>query len=118
MEQLIAVPVYGADGSLDKLNFTWVLQYELIATLNFADNFVPTQVRGNEDWVLYSDHLFGDNTGRVVIRNKQGEEWILDGEQPGSFLGEHMWVSSDTPASAGRMLQSIDDETVLVAISS
>jgi len=112
------VPVYETDGSFSKLNFTWVTRYELNATLNFADNFVPTQVRGNEDWVLYSDNLFGGNKGRVMIRNRKGEEWQIDGERPWNFLGEHMWVSSDAPASTGRMLQSVEDEIVLVAISS
>ena len=112
------MPAYDSDGSLSHLNFTWTPRHELIGkTLTFADDFIPTQVRGNEDWVLYSDHLFGLGTGRVVIRNKKGEEWTMDGEQPGSYLGEHMWVSSGASASTRRMLQSVEDEDVLVAIS-
>lgn len=61
---------------------------------------------------MYSDSFYNNSIGRVIIRSKEGEEFVssgsspvefvINGNGPGSNLGEHMWISGD-----GQSLQSI-----------
>ena len=68
------------------------------------------------DWTMYSRSDF-NGLGRVVIRNRQGNEFIIEGDYVstdgdasiGASLGEHMWIDSrSTPAPVGRRLQEAE----------
>ena len=105
---------YTPDGVLDEFKFGWVEAPAILAVLDFSDGFVPNQLINSGDWTMFSNSNF-NASGRVVIRNKEGDqEFIIDGGREsadgdsilGNQIGQHMWIDvHDTPAPIERRLQ-------------
>lgn len=43
-----------------KTDMAWMNQAELLAELNFNEGFVPLQIEGNSNWMLYSNSFYND----------------------------------------------------------
>ena len=70
---------YTPDGVLNEFKFGWLEAPTILTALDFSDGFVPNQLINSGDWTMFSNSNF-NASGRVVIRNKEGDEkFIIDG---------------------------------------
>ena len=80
LKQLKVGMKYNANGILENFEFGWVEAPALLTEYNFSEGFVPTQVLYDGDWQMFSNSNF-NGSGRVVIRNMLGQEFIINGGQ-------------------------------------
>ena len=96
LSKLINTPFYNADGSLHRINSTWMDNSEVLEELGLSKYFSTSkfsQVAGYKDWLVLSDRSHGGTKGRVVIVSKSAQ-FELVGEE-GNFLGENVWIGGD-----------------------
>ena len=119
LTKLTNTPFYNDDGSLRKIESLWMDNSEVIAALNLADfdNAVFTNMAGYGDWLVLSERLYrfsDDRNGRVIIVNTQSMKTFELVGDVGDFLGEHIWIGSDSlnleGTSGRRQLQDEEEE--------